>query len=67
MHVERKLDGRLARRIELLARWWNEATQEARFKALKASCEGEPEAPPLQDLQYAIYLAEAESGQIESG
>jgi hypothetical protein len=64
-----RLDGRLAehRAVDELARWWSQATEEARFRTLKASCEAQEGAPPLARLRLAIYLWEAESGQVEEG
>lgn len=60
-----KLDGRLARDVEQLARWWTSAPQEARFGLLRqATTEGKP---PLQTLQIAIYLAEVEAGEVDQG
>jgi len=60
-----QLDGRLARRIELLARWWTSASQEERFKLLKTACQ--ENTPPLSDLRYAIILAETEAGEVGEG
>lgn len=58
--------GRLAGRVELIARWWTSATQEARFALLKAAIEGEaPHKATLEEVQYGAYLAEAEAGEIE--
>jgi len=53
-----------ARLVEQLARWWTAASNEEKFRALKASTEGHEGAPPLDALRYAIYLAEAEAGQV---
>lgn len=50
-----------------MARWWTSASHEEKFALLKASCEGRPEAPNLSQLQIAIYLAEAEAGQVSEG
>lgn len=63
----RELDDRLARdaEVERLARWWTQASEEARYEALRASINGE--APPLEALRIAIYLAEVEAGQVAEG
>ena len=53
--------------LERLARWWTSASQEARFRLLKRSIEGEAEAPPLKTVQLAIYLAECEAGEVGQG
>lgn len=58
------------RRVEQLARYWTEATQEARFALLqrivgqKAPEKGDPS---LRELQLAIVLAETEAGEITEG
>lgn len=57
----------VARDVDALARWWTSASQEARFALLKRTCEGDPSAPPLRTLQIAIYLAEAEAGEVAEG
>lgn len=64
---ERQLDGGLARSVERMARWWTSASSEERYALLRASCKGDPEAPKLDALQIAIYLAEAEAGQVSEG
>ncbi len=64
-----ELDDRLAasRRIERLAQWWTQATQEARFDALRRSFNGDPSAPTFQELQLALLIAEAAQGAIGEG
>ena len=56
-----------SRPVEQLARWWTAASQEERFRLLRVSLEKNPpkDAPSLQALQIAIYLAEAEGGEID--
>lgn len=63
------MDGHVPSRhsIERLARWWTEASNEARFTLLRASLAAEKEAPDFRALQIAIYLAEAEAGEIAQG
>jgi hypothetical protein len=53
--------------VERLARWWTSANQEARFALLRAAIHGEKEAPSVGQLQVAIYLAEAEAGEVDQG
>lgn len=56
-------DARL--RITALAQWWAQATNEARFELLtKATKEN---SPPLEEVQLAAYLAEAEQGTVSEG
>jgi len=56
-------DARL--RIDALARWWSQASNEARFQLLaKATQENKP---PLEEVQLAAYLAEAEQGTVSEG
>lgn len=50
--------------IESLARWWSSASKESRFALLKRTIEGDPQAPGLREVRLAIYLAEAEAGEI---
>jgi hypothetical protein len=53
--------------IDSTARWWTQATQEARFRLLqriigtKAPQKGDP---TLEELKLAIILAEAEAKEI---
>lgn len=56
-----------AARIERIARWWNSASQEARYEAWGKAIQGDPGTPPLAELQLAVILAEAEAGQVEEG
>lgn len=53
--------------LEDLARWWTSAPQEARYALYARSIEGDEEAPPLEALRLAIYLAESEAGEIAQG
>jgi hypothetical protein len=53
--------------VERLARWWTEASQGARFELLRRSIQGDREAPNLEALQIAIYLAEVEAGEVAEG
>jgi hypothetical protein len=61
----RQLDGRLARNVLELARWWTSAPQEARFLLLTTATK--ENRPPLRDLHLAIILAETEAGEVEEG
>lgn len=65
MTTHGRLDGRLARDVDELARWWTSATQEARFALLKSSIQAG--SPPLDKLRYAIILAEIEAGEVAEG
>lgn len=61
---------RLGNRVELVARWWTSASQEERFRLLKLSIEGgaqAKDAPTLEEIRYAIILAETEAGEIGEG
>lgn len=52
-------------RIDALARWWAQASNEARFALLtKATQENNP---PLEEVRLAAYLAEAEQGTVSEG
>jgi hypothetical protein len=53
--------------LERLARWWTEASNEARFGLYAKALHGEEEAPPLDALRVAIYLAETEAGEVQQG
>jgi hypothetical protein len=53
--------------VERIARWWTSASNEERFALLRASCQGEKDAPPLRTVQLAIYLAEVEAGEVAQG
>lgn len=50
--------------IERLARWWTSASQAERFALIRAAIHGDPEAPPLREVQLAIYLAETANGEV---
>jgi len=56
-------------RIQQLAEWWAQASQESRWLFLRKTIEGPPskEIPPLRLLHIAIYLAEASRGETEEG
>lgn len=60
---------RVGERVERLARWWTAASQEERFRLLKLCIEGEAPkgTPSLGEVRLAIYLAEAEAGEIAEG
>jgi hypothetical protein len=49
--------------LETLARWWTSATQEARYALYARAIQGDREAPRLETLRLAIYLAETEAGE----
>lgn len=53
--------------IERLARWWTQASQGERFELLRRTIAGEEDAPTLQDLTFAQFLAEATQGEIDQG
>jgi len=58
--------GRLAWRVERIAQWWTQASQETRFALLKAAIEGEaPHKATLEEVQLAAFLAESAAGEIE--
>lgn len=59
--------GPLAQSLERLAQWWTQAPQVERFELVRKSIHGDPEAPPLGTLHLAIYLAEAEAGEVDQG
>lgn len=48
-----------------IARWWNSATQAARYQLYGAAIRGAKEAPPLDQLRLAVILAETEAGEVE--
>jgi len=47
--------------VEQLARWWTSATPQARFEAYERAIREND--PPLETLQLAALLAEAEETQ----
>jgi len=52
-------------RIEQLAQWWSQATNEARFELLtKATKEN---SPAFAELRLAIILSELEAGTVSEG
>lgn len=62
------MDERLAagRRIESLASWWAQASEKARFEALKVAYG--PKAPySLEEIHIAALLAESEQGTVAQG
>lgn len=61
--MDRRMGLRVA--VERLAQWWTQASQAERFACLSRSIKGDPEAPPLNALHYAAFLAEAEQGTAE--
>ena len=63
-----RLGNGLGKRVEQLARWWNEAPQEARWLLLRQVLDERSKASAeisFDELRLAIYLAEAEAGEIE--
>jgi len=56
-------DARL--RIDALARWWSQASEEARYTLLRQATE--ENRPPLEEVHLAAYLAEAEQGTVSEG
>lgn len=57
--------GRVA--VERLACWWTAASKEERFALLTRAINGEAQAPPLEVVHLAAYLAECEAGEIGEG
>lgn len=51
------------RRIDELARWWNAASQKARFEILRKATQ--ENSPPLRELKLAIIAAEIAAGEVE--
>lgn len=60
-------DGLAERRIDALARYWKSASKEARFALLRDTFHAPKTPHALRELQLAIYLAEAEAGEIGEG
>jgi len=58
------VDERLAR-LDALAQWWTQATQEARFELWRKATQ--ENSPPLAELRLAVILAETEAGQVSEG
>jgi hypothetical protein len=52
--------------VDVLARWWTSAQKAERFALVRASIHGDPQAPPLEALQLAIYLAETAAGEVST-
>lgn len=52
-------------RIDALARWWTQATHEARYALLVQAAK--ENTPPLEELRVAIVLAETEAGATGEG
>lgn len=50
--------------FERLCRWWTQASNEERFLCLKASIEGDENAPPIQTLRLASLAAEISNGEV---
>jgi hypothetical protein len=64
--MDKRLGFRLA--IERLAHWWTQASQADRFTLLTRAIHGDAEAPPLQAVHLAAFLAETEQGgQVDQG
>jgi len=60
------MDVRMAkRRIDELAGWWTQASEEARYAVLQKATQ--ENTPPLDALRLAIILAETEAGEVEEG
>jgi hypothetical protein len=59
------MDGK--RRIENIARWWAQASEESRFGLMRRVLEGRQEAkgPTLEEVQLGALLAEASQGEVE--
>lgn len=62
-----KLDERLARRVEDLARWWTQASEEARYAKIREALAPEASREDFRALRAAIILAEIEAGQVSEG
>jgi len=52
--------------FETLARWWSQASPEARYRLLCAAYAKSPEAPPLEIVFGAALVAEEAQGQVEA-
>jgi hypothetical protein len=52
--------------LERLAQWWTQAAQTERWECYRRSIHKDPQAPPLETLQLAIYLAEVEQSGIST-
>lgn len=52
-------------RIAAIAQWWAQASNEARFELLRKATQ--ENAPPLEEVRYAAFLAEAEQGTVDQG
>jgi len=53
--------------LERLAQWWAQASQGERFALVKAAIEGDPQAPSLETVHLAAFLAETEQGTVDQG
>jgi len=53
--------------IDRLAQWWAQASTEDRFALVRAALEGSAEAPPLEVVHLAAFLAESEQGTVDQG
>jgi hypothetical protein len=65
----RRLGNGLGNRVEQLARWWTSASQEERFLLLRQTIDARSTQKEisLDELKLAIYLSEAEAGEIGEG
>lgn len=62
----RNVGRQLAPSIRRLAQWWAQASNEARFHLLGLAIKGEKEAPSVEAIHLAAYLAESEQGTVET-
>lgn len=64
-----RLGNGLGNRVEQLARWWTSASEEERFLLLRETIDirSQKKEISLEELRLAIYLAEAEAGQVVEG
>jgi hypothetical protein len=63
--MDRRMGLRVA--VERLAQWWAQASAGEKTYLLEASIRGDAEAPPLDAVHYAAYLAESEQGTVDQG
>jgi hypothetical protein len=59
--------GTVGSEIEQLARWWTQASEEARFAKLRDALHPEATRKGFEALRAAIILAEIEAGQVSEG
>lgn len=53
--------------IDRLASWWAQASTQERFQLVRHALNGSAEAPPLEVVHLAAFLAESEQGTVDQG